>query len=206
MGSLTRATYGVLERDLQRMVLERDQLPLELGAFEQLREAVLDNETMAERGFPGNTAEGFRQIGRISGYLREFASPDGGPLSPEGTDLVAATVAHLFDDEAGVLRWMNEVFLRQFEENVGSAIGHDQELVAVERLTVEGFNDEAVGIRAVQNGPDGLLSSSVIDFRVGRLLGVAFVVTVGDCERWALAESLAGELERQMVRVALASG
>lgn len=203
--ALSRATHGVSEDSLARMVVARESLPVGLQAFQPVREGVLDNATMAQMSFPGNTAEGLRQLGRITGYMREFVAPLGTILAGEGTDMVAATVVHLFDDEEAVSRWMSEVFVREFEENVGKALAPGPELVAVERLGVGGFHDEAVGIRALQRGPQGLFSSTVVDFRVGRLLGVAFLVTMGDVERKALAERLAGELERQMVRAVLGS-
>ena len=201
--SVTRATYNVTGADLARMVLDKDRLPEELASFEPLREGILDNETIASHGFPGNTAEGFREIGRISGHMREFASTEATPDSPDGTDLLAATVVHLFDNEAAVTRWMREIFVRQFEENVGRTLENNLELLAVDRLEVDGFHDVSVGIRAVQRGPEGALSSTVIDFRVGRVLGVAFVVSVGDCERKTLSQRLGVEVERQIVRVAL---
>ena len=160
---------------------------------------------LAAYGFPGNTSDYFRQIGRITGYEREFASAFASPALEEGTDVMAATVAHLFDNEEAVSLWMTEVFVQQFEESVGKSMGADQDLVEVERIMTSGFHDEAVGLRAVQNGPEGMVSSTVIDFRVGRLLGVAFVVTLGDWGRQALTERLASELERQMVQRALSS-
>ena len=59
------------------------------------------------------------------------------------------------------------------------------------------------GLRVLQGGPAGLLSSTVIDFRVGRLLGVAFVGVIGEHERTELATELALALEKRMVQVAL---
>lgn len=199
---LASATFAISEETLELMVLEKEHLPHELGEFELRREGVLDNVAMADHGFPGNTAEGFSRIGRITGYTREFVRP-ASDVSSEGVDVAAATVAHLFVDEEAVARWISEVFLGQFEANVGKPVGPGQELVSVERLEVDGFQDAAVGIRAVHDGAAGLLSSTVIDFRLGRLLGVAFVVTTGDHERLHLAQTLAVELERQMVRVVL---
>ena len=199
---LASATFAISEETLELMVLEKEHLPHELGEFELRREGVLDNVAMADHGFPGNTAEGFSRIGRITGYTREFVRP-AIDVSSEGVDVAAATVAHLFVDEEAVVRWISEVFSGQFEANVGKPVGPGQELVSVERLEVDGFQDAAVGIRAVHDGAAGLLSSTVIDFRLGRLLGVAFVVTTGDHERLHLAQTLAVELERQMVRVVL---
>ncbi len=187
------------------MVLQKQHLPEELREFEHFREGVLTNATMADQGFPGNTAESLRNIGRITGRMREFANPVAKSLVQDGIDLVAATVVHLFQDDQSVSRWMTEVFVKQFEENEGKTRGAGHQLIAVRQLEVAGFHDEAVGIQAVQSGPNGIASSSVIDFRVGRLLGVAFVVTIGDIERRALTERLAIELERQMVAVVLGS-
>ena len=45
-------------------------------------------------------------------------------------------------------------------------------------------------------GPAGLLSSTVIDFRVGRLLGVAFVGSIGEHDRSELATEMALALEK----------
>ena len=201
--AVTQATYGASEEVLVSMVLERERLPEEFRQFELLREGVLDNAELAEQGFPGNTAESFTSMGRITGYMREFAVARSTFESWEGADLMAATVVHLFQDEEAVSRWMADIFVRQFEENVGKPAGSGQELVTVERVKVDRLQDKAVGIRAVQESPEGLVSSTVIDFRVGRLLGVAFVVSLGDVERGELAEGLAVELERQMVRVVL---
>ena len=98
---------------------------------------------------------------------------------------------------------MKNVFVKQFKDNVGNEVGENQSLVAVEELEVDDFYDKAVGIRAVQDGEDGILSTTVIDFRIGRLLGVSFVVTVGDHGRTELTTMLGLELERHIVRTLL---
>ena len=199
---LTQATYSVTEGQIQQLVLEAGQLPTELKDFRLLRESVLDNSAMAELGFPGNTADSLRKIGRITGYSREFSTPMEEPPLTVGADVVVATVAHLFDSADDVSRWMREVFVKQFQDNVGRPMDSGT-LLAVEEVPVAGFHDEAVALRALQEGNDGLLSSTVVDFRVGRLLGVAFVVTLGDFVRKSEAEALALELERHMVRLVL---
>ncbi|MBI3330068.1 MAG: hypothetical protein HYZ81_25590, partial [Nitrospinae bacterium] len=86
---------------------------------------------------------------------------------------------------------------------VGQEIDAGQYLLTVQRLPFRGFSDEAAGIRMVQSGASGPVSSTVVDFRVGRLLGVAYVATFGNYERRALVERLGLELERRMVRVVL---
>ncbi len=200
---LTKASYEATEAELELMVLDSHQLQEEFRGFRLGREGEMNNDEMAEHGFPGNTGEGFRRLGRITGYHREFVAPPTRRTPVEGTDIAVATVAHLFTDEDSVSRWMSDVFLGQFEENVGKSVGVDQQLESVERMTATGYQSEALGIRAVQSSSKGLLSSTVIDFRVGRILGVAFILTVGDYERAELTNALAGELERQIVRVLL---
>ena len=112
-------------------------------------------------------------------------------------------MVHLFDREDSVNVWMHEIFLRQFQENVGEDGRDGNKLMSVELLDARGFADEAVSLRATHRGTVGLISSTVIDFRVGRLLGVAFVVSTGDQERLDLTTDLALALERRIVSVTL---
>jgi hypothetical protein len=55
----------------------------------------------------------------------------------------------------------------------------------------------------VHEMPDAVLASTIIDFRMGNLLGVAYVVAKRNVTLSALAKKLALALEQQMVRVAL---
>jgi len=201
--ALTRATYTISDALIERMVLEPAELPDGLAGFQVARSGYLDNHTMAEQGFPGNSAEGFARIGRITGYLAEYANPAAGSAAGPGVDVAAGAVVHLFDREDNVKVWMHDIFLRQFQENVGESNRDGSELVSVEKLNAHGFADEAVSLRATHRGTAGLVSSTVIDFRVGRLLGVAFVVSTGDLERLDVTTDLALALERRMVSVTL---
>ena len=101
---------------------------------------------------------------------------------------------------------MTDIFLKDFEENLGENVGGDQQLISAERLEVDGFFDEAVALKVLQGGIAGLISSTVIDFRVGRILGVAFIGAVGNHERLDLTTQLALALERRIVRVVLGGG
>ena len=203
--SLAQATYELSSEPLQNMTLDLSQLPNELTGFSLLRESILDNKTMATHGFPGNTEEKYDEAGRLTGYLREFASPSAVPQSEDGSDIVAATVVHLFKDQEYSEKWMTDKFVEQFRNNVGNEVGENQILVAVEELEIDDFYDKSVGIRAVQSGEEGVLSTTVIDFKIGRLLGVSFVVTIGDHGRTALTTMLGLELERNIVRELLAT-
>ena len=204
--SIAQATYNITDQSLENMALDLKNLQDELSGFSPFREIVLDNKLMASHGFPGNTEDRYNAAGRMTGYLREFASPSAIPKREDGQNIVAATVIHLFENEDSAASWMTDVFVKQFKDNVGREVGEDQKLVAVEELEIEDFYDRAVGIRAVQDGVDGILSTTVIDFRIGRILGVSFVVTVGDHGRTELTTMLGLELERNIVRELLATG
>ena len=200
--SLERATYDVTEAHLQHMVLGQKDLWGEFADFRVAREGLMDNQTMASRGFPGSTEERFRRAGRIAGYMRELA-PTHPHMDQDGTSFVAATVAHLFDAPGSVEAWMRQVFLGDFAENVGREVGCGQTLVAVEELEPSGFFDQAVALKAVHDHQGALVSSTVVDFRLGRLLGVAFVGVAGDHTRLEQAQELGIALERRMVSVVL---
>jgi hypothetical protein len=202
--ALNRATRSIREADLPRMVLDLAEFPPEFQGFHPSREGILDNATMAEEGFPGNSAESFAALGRLTGYVQEFAAPvPRGEVIPIGYDIAAATVVHMFEEAQGVSRWMQEIFLGQFEDNAGREIHPDQHLLMVERLPFRGFSDEVAGLRVLQSGPQGPVSSTVVDFRVGRLLGVVYIAAFGNCERQAMVERFGHALERKIVRVVL---
>ncbi len=198
--ALDRATFGISEESLQYMVLESSDMPEEFQGFQVVREGPLDNETMAQHGFQGNTPQRFRTLGRVTGFMRELGETSN---AGDGFNFLGATVAHLFDNPKTVTDWMHEVFIKDFEANIGESVGEDQQLISTKRLETSGFFDEAVALKVLQGGTAGLVSSTVLDFRVGRILGVAFVGTVGDHERLDLATQLAQSLERQIVKVVL---
>ena len=199
---LWSATLRVGEADLEYMALEAGDLPEDLRGYQLAREGPLDNQEMAENGFKGNTAERFRDAGRIGGFMREFV-PTSDMTPTSGMNFVGATVVHLFESPEQVSGWMSDIFVKDFEDNIGESVGSGQQIVSVQRVEPNGFYDEAVGLYVLQGGPAGLLSSTVIDFRVGRLLGVAFVGSVGEHERTNLATELALTLEKRIVQVAL---
>ena len=199
---LWSATLRVGEADLEYMTLEAGDLPDDLRGYQLAREGPLDNQEMAENGFQGSTADRFRNAGRIGGFMREFV-PTSDVTPASGVNFVGATVVHLFENPDQVSGWMSDIFLKDFEENVGESVGSGQQIVSVNRVATSGFYDESVGLYVLQGGPAGLLSSTVIDFRVGRLLGVAFVGSIGEHDRTELATELALALEKRIVQVAL---
>ena len=188
--SIDRATYSVGESALDLMVLEKSAFP--------------DNETLAENGFEGTTPERFSDAGRVTGVMRELG-PTSNMAMVDGFDFMAASVVHLFDSPESVHSWMHEIFLKDFEDRVGESVGQGHQLVSATRLDPQGFFDEAVGLKVLQGGLDGLISSTVIDFRVGRLLGVVFIGAVGDHDRLAQVEKLGQDLEKRIVSVVLGS-
>ena len=199
---LWTATFRVGEADLEHMALDAGDLPEALRGYQLARSGPLGNVEMAENGFEGNTVDRFRDAGRIGGFLREFVPTS--DVAPEsGVNFVGATVVHLFQNPDQVAGWMTDIFVKDFEDNVGESVGSGQQIISVDRVAPQGFYDEAIGLHVLQGGPAGLLSSTVIDFRVGRLLGVAFVGVIGEHERTALTTEMALALEKRMVQVAL---
>jgi hypothetical protein len=200
--ALTRATYRVTQETLEEMVLSKSEFPGEFQAHQVIREGELDNERLARNGFPGNTAERFQNAGRVTGSMREL-----GPTSdmgmPDGFDFMAASVVHLFDSPESVSEWMHEIFLKDFEDHVGDSVGQGHQLVAATRVEASGFFDESVALHVLQGGPTGLISSTVVDFRLGRLLGVAFIGTIGNHQRPDLTMQIGQALERRMASVVL---
>ena len=91
--ALDRATFGISEESLQYMVLENSDMPEEFQGFQVVREGPLDNETMAQHGFQGNTPERFRTLGRVTGFMRELGETSN---ARDGFNFLGATVAHLF--------------------------------------------------------------------------------------------------------------
>ena len=199
---MTRATYRVTEETLEDMVLEKSEFPNDFLTHQTVREGELDNERLARNGFAGSTAERFRDAGRVTGTMRELG-PTSEMTMSDGFDFMAASVVHLFDSPESVGRWMHEIFLKDFEDHVGDSVGQGHQLVSATRFETSGFYDESVGLRVLQGGPEGLISSTVIDFRLGRLLGVAFIGTIGDHERPDLTMQIGQALERRMASVVL---
>lgn len=203
--SLDRATYSVGESALVDMVLGKPEFPEQFQGHQVIREGPLDNDTLAENGFEGTTAERFRQAGRVTGVMREL-----GPTSTmgmaDGFDFMAASIVHLFDTPDSVHNWMHDIFLKDFEDRIGESVGQGHQLVSATRLEPKGFFDEAVGLKVLQGGVEGLISSTVVDFRVGRLLGVVFIGAIGDYDRLDQVVKLGQALEKRMVGVVLGSG
>ena len=202
--SIDRATYSVGEAALDLMVLEKAQFPESFQGHQVVREGSLDNDTLAQNGFEGSTSQRFADAGRVTGVMRELGPTSNMSMSDD-FDFMAASVVHLFDTPESVHSWMHEIFLKDFEDRVGESIGQGHQLVSVTRLEPQGFFDEAVGLKVLQGGADGLVSSTVVDFRVGRLLGVVFIGAVGDHDRLDQVQQLGQTLEKRMVSVVLGS-
>ena len=197
-----RATDAVAQADLERMLLHPVDMPPDLTGFVVTRENELDNETMAEHGFPGQTEETIGEAGRISGYLRELSREL--EEEPETGFIVSAgMVAHLFRDGESVERWIDETFLSEFVGNAGRVMDNGHELLHAEEVPVSGFHGKAAAVFAVHDVPVGVIGSTIVDFALGRLLGVGFVVALGSSEHLATARELALRMERRFVSVAL---
>mgnify|MGYP006966957224 CR=1 FL=1 len=131
--SLERATFSVTDADLSFMVLEKSELPAEFQGHQVVREGPLDNQAMAENGFASSTAERFKLAGRVTGFMREFG-PTSNMAVPDGFNFLAASVARVFDKPYSVAGWMQDMFLTDFEQNVGEGVGECHQLVSAQRL------------------------------------------------------------------------
>ena len=200
---IARATFELGDDNLPDLALLAEDLTDPYGGYRQLREGALSNRQMAERGFPGASAERFAEFGRLSGFMREFGPPPPA-LAADGVDFAVGSVAHLFRSPEDVGAWMRDVFLADFFANAGGEVGGGQTLARVERLEPQGFYDEAVALKTLHYGSGHTISSTIVDFRVGRVLGVAFIATVGDHLRLDEATRLAIAMEQLIVAVALA--
>ena len=203
---LYRATEGIREEDLAWMPLEQLDLPGEFRGFRSLREGPLDNETMAKQSVLNRSGDDLQRLGRITGHLKEFAassSPEG--IAP-GSPLAVATVVHLFRDGESVSNWMLDVFQKEFEASVGDEVAPGYTVESAKPFVPNGLASETIGMEVMQRGPAGGASSIVIDFRVGRLLGVAYTITAGEPGEKTAIEEVAATLERKMVRVVLGAG
>ena len=202
MKDLEHATSNVVVSDMQCMVLDKSDLPPLFDNFRLGHESILSNETLATQGFPGSDAGNFRRIGRINGYMREYLPQP--PSDPQKGDcLMAATVVHLFENQKSVHTWMHDVFIKGFEAQVGQEIRDRQQLMSIEVLHPCGFVDESIGLKAVHKDDNKTVSVTIVDFRFGRLLGVAFVASLGDTDQLEEATILATELEKHFVRFLL---
>ncbi len=193
---------GLRKEDLPNMVLLDQDLPPPYESFAAARDGELDNRTLAEHGFEGATERRFQNAGRIAGFLREFVSPSA-RLDMDGADLIVGSVAHLFDTPENVSLWMRDIFLKDFSENVGATLDNGQKMVEAQELEPAGFFDDAVGLKAVHDSSGRIISSTVVDFRVGRILGVSYVVTVGDHLRLEEVTTLGIAMEKLIVAAAL---
>ncbi len=110
---LQRATSDVSEEDLQLMALAQADLPSEFESYKIGREGPLTNKMMADQGFPGSNAKRYQEIGRINGFMREFA---GKSDAKDGANVMVATVVHLFDSSKSVHTWMHENNVNAAEE------------------------------------------------------------------------------------------
>ena len=135
---LWTATYRVGEADLEYMTLEATDLPDDLRGYQLARSGPLDNAEMAENGFQGSTADRFRNAGRIGGFMREFV-PTSDVTPSNGVNFVGATVVHLFENPEQVSGWMSDIFIKDFEDNLGESVGSGQQIISVDRLETDGF-------------------------------------------------------------------
>lgn len=204
-GLLDVASCGVGLDDVPLMLLDGADLPDDLGGFDTLTDRLLDNEAMAATSLGGRTAAGLADLGRLGGVAREFAAPRGAAtLAEESAEILqAATVVHLFRGPLDVEHWIDQVFVREMRERVGQDEPEGAHLAGAELVDAHGFHEHAAGLMLLHQMQGVELASTIIDFQLGCLLGVAYVVAKRDVVLRELATDLALRLERRMVSVVL---
>jgi hypothetical protein len=199
---LNSLTYMIENEDLEQMVLRADEVPDEFKEFNIINEGMLDNEELAESGFPGDSEEYFKNYGRINGYMREFGSRELVNIK-ENEKFIMGCVVHLFDHERDVNKWMEEVFLKRFMDRTGELIGVNQKLISVTEVLSDEFYDHSLAVDLVQSSPSGDVLFTIVDFKIGRLLGVCFIGTKGTQSQIGLCEQLGLVFEQKIARVVL---
>lgn len=202
---LSQLTRTITPDDLRAMTLDRSQLPGELAGFEELRKADLDNAAYARSGDVAITTEALAEANRLDGYETGFAVPQGGStLAEEPAELLeASTAVHLFERPEDAQAWIDATFVDGFLRSVGETDALDRRVTGVERLDAHGFYGHAAGMFVLRDVPGGELASTIVEFQVGRVLGVATAVAKVDRTYLDLACDLGSRLERQIVRVVL---
>ena len=202
---LHQVTQAITADDLPRMVLNRADLPAPLRDFLPARSGFLDNHSLAEQGLPGSTAERFREVGRLTGYLQEFlpAAPenrkDPARGSPWRLPRWSTCSTTRIPCRAGSRRSFCGTSNRSWTKRSTPA----STCWWPSACTSKASPTRSAGLRVLQSSPEGPVSSTVVDFRVGRLLGVAYVVTLGNYTQQALTQRLGQTLERRMVQAIL---
>lgn len=199
---IEQITLTTAAGDLAQMPLEARDFPPGLQDHQPVRSGAITNSQLAKYGFADLTEAQVKETGRQGGYFKEFAAGAEHSLH-DGLDLMATTTVHLFNNPEAVSFWIDRHFLRQFLDSAGNNIGPGAQLVSVDRLTPRACAGEAAALKAVQGGPQGIFSATIVNFKLGRLLGVACVGALGDYNRLELADAMAKTLEQRIVRCLL---
>ena len=201
---LDRLTSRAGLDQLAAMTLELPELPPEFRSYHRARSGPVDNARIAWQSFHNTTAADVQRQSRQGGYIKEFAATAEVELD-DGLNLAVATSVHLFDRPESVAAWLRDQFLGQFAKLAGQPLGsRGAQLISARPLPdPAGFYDRCAALKAVQGGPGGVFSASIVNFRLGRLLGCALIGVLGDHDRAEPAADLARRLERNMVRTLL---
>ena len=195
---LNSITHDTDISKLESMVLNLDEISNFVPGLRMVNEGILTNRQLAESGFHGDTEDYFSNQGRKTGFMREFGINSRDKMY-DGDDFVVGCVAHSFDNDRNVNDWMEKVFLKRFIDRIGELIGINQKLVDVKEMLSEHFFDHSLAVNLIEEGPEGEVSFTIIDFKIGTLLGVCFVGTKGTYSRIELCEQIGLALEQKMV-------
>ena len=197
-----KITPRVALADLEPMPLTAALLPPELRGYETSQAGPVSNEKFSQYPFRETTAADLQRLGRQGGWLQEHNSPRDWEIA-DGLLLTAATSVHLFDRPAAVASWIQEQFVEHALSRIGQKAGSaGRRLLQAQQLPEPaGLYDRAAALYLLQDSPMGIFTVNMVNFRLGRLLGSAFIGTIGDHSRPEITQTLAQALERNMAQV-----
>ena len=201
--ALIEATKRLGEVDQPSLLLQEDELPPVLAGLRLAHDALHDNDALARELFADVGAPALRsEYGRLTGWVRRFAADARG--EKPGAPTAAGVTCHLYTGPEDVERWVTQVFPGRFEGREGqkapAAKALGLQLAAVRRVKVPGLRDISQGMRVTIEDPGGLRTQTIVDFRVGSVLGVVFVVASGDVDCVPFVAPLAAAQERKIAQ------
>jgi hypothetical protein len=120
-----------------------------------------------------------------------------------GTDIAVATLVDLFDSGEAITHWMTQVFISDMEKSVGKYVELDQEMLSAVRCKPEGLADESAEMHVFHKPSPWEISSTAVDFCVGRLLGVVFCITFATVQCRNETRHVAKNVENKILKAVL---
>ncbi len=202
---LERALQSVTENDLAIMVLPQEELGEEFADLEIDEDSGFQNNEQATDDTinPEDTGEDLERAGRINGYELEYVAPDLLSMLEAGEGVaVVETMVHLFKDAGAASDFLAEQ-VEDYQRFEGKEVMPSMTLQEAQTFAVDGLADEAIGVRARVSFGDMQLYGTGVYFRLGRLVGEAWIATGDDADVNSQVKTIARALEERIEGVLL---